>query len=143
MEQVILNNIEIKKVRHLKNIDINIAEGKCKHVILTGKNGSGKTSLLDSMAAFIGSVTTGINPQEIISNIEYDKDAIQYYTERREYLQLKQRKKELDEQKKLLEKATAGVWLKFNKSFAVIRELFEKGQFVVAYYKAERVFSAI
>lgn len=143
MEQVILNNIEIKKVRHLKNIDINIAEGKCKHVILTGKNGSGKTSLLDSMAAFIGSVTTGTNPQEIISNIEYDKDAIQYYTERREYLQLKQRKKELDEQKKLLEKATAGVWLKFNKSFAVIRELFEKGQFVVAYYKAERVFSAI
>ena len=40
-------------------------------------------------------------------------------------------------------KATAGVWLDFNTSFVAIRKQFEEGRFVVAYYKADRVFSSV
>lgn len=41
-----IKRIHIDKVRHLENIDIDIAGDTRKHLILTGKNGSGKTSLL-------------------------------------------------------------------------------------------------
>jgi len=43
-----ITEIKIEKVRHLENIDIVLGEEK-KHLILTGKNGSGKTSVLESL----------------------------------------------------------------------------------------------
>ena len=46
MEEIFIKNIHINKVRHLENIDIPISETERKHLILTGKNGSGKTSVL-------------------------------------------------------------------------------------------------
>ena len=43
MEQFIITDVHIQKVRHLENIDIEIApnKGELRHLILTGKNGSG------------------------------------------------------------------------------------------------------
>jgi len=40
-----ITEIKINKVRHLENLSINLGSEK-KHLIITGKNGSGKTSLL-------------------------------------------------------------------------------------------------
>ncbi|MCL2160137.1 MAG: hypothetical protein FWH48_12080 [Oscillospiraceae bacterium] len=50
MEKIFITNIHIKKVRHLENLDVELSETEKKHLILTGKNGSGKTSLLDMAA---------------------------------------------------------------------------------------------
>ena len=50
MEKIYITNIHVKKVRHLENLDIELSETEKKHLILTGKNGSGKTSLLDMAA---------------------------------------------------------------------------------------------
>ena len=47
MEQTFLTDIKIEKVRHLENISIPLGTEKRKHLILTGKNGSGKTSVLE------------------------------------------------------------------------------------------------
>lgn len=44
-----IKSIKINKVRHLENIEIPISEIQKKHLILTGKNGSGKTSILESI----------------------------------------------------------------------------------------------
>lgn len=44
-----IKSIKISKVRHLENIEIPISEIQKKHLILTGKNGSGKTSILESI----------------------------------------------------------------------------------------------
>jgi recombinational DNA repair ATPase RecF len=46
-----ITEINIKKVRHLENIDIVLGDEK-KHLILTGKNGSGKTSVLEEFELF-------------------------------------------------------------------------------------------
>jgi predicted ATP-binding protein involved in virulence len=43
-----ITEINIKKVRHLENIDIVLGDEK-KHLILTGKNGCGKSSVLESL----------------------------------------------------------------------------------------------
>jgi predicted ATP-binding protein involved in virulence len=46
MEDIFIKSIHINKVRHLENVEIPISETERKHLILTGKNGSGKTSVL-------------------------------------------------------------------------------------------------
>jgi len=51
MENTFIKSIRVGKVRHLENILIDISDTQRKHLILTGKNGSGKTSLLEAMYA--------------------------------------------------------------------------------------------
>jgi len=51
MDDLFISDIYIEKVRHLEDINIEIAKDKKRHLILTGKNGSGKTSLLEKLAA--------------------------------------------------------------------------------------------
>ena len=53
MEQTFLTSIKIEKIRHLENISIPLDMEKRKHLILTGKNGSGKTSVLEAMVKYI------------------------------------------------------------------------------------------
>lgn len=56
MEQTFLTEVCIKKVRHLQDITIPLDKEHRKNLILTGKNGSGKTSVLDSLAVHIESI---------------------------------------------------------------------------------------
>ena len=55
MEQTFLTQINIEKVRHLEKITIPLDKDKRKHLILTGKNGSGKTSVLEAMVKYVES----------------------------------------------------------------------------------------
>lgn len=50
MEQTFLTGIHINKIRHLSNIYIPLSADTRKNLILTGKNGSGKTSVLEKLA---------------------------------------------------------------------------------------------
>ena len=78
MEDIFIKNIHINKVRHLENIDIPISETERKHLILTGKNGSGKTSVLLEIKNWL----TGIENQQLLqlqinrTNIKNLEDAI-------------------------------------------------------------------
>ena len=58
MDLVYITQISIEKVRHLEGIVLPVAsdDGQPKHLMLTGKNGSGKTSLLDAIAGYIDAV---------------------------------------------------------------------------------------
>lgn len=125
MEQIFIENIKINKVRHLNKIDIPVAADKCKHIIFTGKNGSGKTSVLNAIAAFIDSVTTGNNPDVIGAALKrQEKSQMEYY--KKQYLE-----------------STAGIWLDFNIPLQKLRTQFEDGKFIVAYYRADRIFSSV
>jgi predicted ATP-binding protein involved in virulence len=53
---IFLTKIQINKIFHLENILIEIDSNEKKHLILTGKNGSGKTSLLNSIAEFFQNI---------------------------------------------------------------------------------------
>lgn len=44
MEQLYITDLKIQKVRHLHDIQIPLSGYGIKHLIFTGKNGSGKTS---------------------------------------------------------------------------------------------------
>lgn len=62
MEDIFIKSIHINKIRHLENIDIPISETERKHLILTGKNGSGKTSVLLEIKNWLN----GIENQQLL-----------------------------------------------------------------------------
>lgn len=51
-----ITSIHINEVRHLKNIEIKLNSEKRQHLILTGKNGSGKTSVLRAMKSYLQAI---------------------------------------------------------------------------------------
>ena len=68
MNDYFITNIKIKKVRHLENIKITLGEEK-KHLILTGKNGCGKTSVLNELNKYFSTLFN--SPNEIKIFYEY------------------------------------------------------------------------
>lgn len=70
-----IKSIKINKVRHLENIEIPISEIQKKHLILTGKNGSGKSSLLEAIKNYFKI----IDKNGIISGIDSLLDSIERY----------------------------------------------------------------
>ena len=71
MVNIFVSKIVIDKVRHLKNLEIELSTEEKKHLILTGKNGSGKTSLLNSIATFLNSITSS---DQLVSAMKGLKD---------------------------------------------------------------------
>lgn len=59
MERLYITKLTINKVRHLKNISIPLSENQINHLILTGKNGSGKTSVIEALARYLDKIFTG------------------------------------------------------------------------------------
>ena len=94
-----IKNIHINKLFHLNDIDIPIADEKCPHLIITGKNGSGKTVLQNAISDFLN----------IIKNDKSAEDENLYGR--------------VDVQSDLL---------------GSIVEKYNKGEFVIAFYQADR-----
>lgn len=65
MDSFFISKIDIKKVRHLQDVEIDISDTERKHLIFTGKNGSGKTSVLSSILSLYS------NPSGKASNVKY------------------------------------------------------------------------
>lgn len=70
MEQTFMTGIKINKVRHLHDVEIPLSQTERKHLILTGKNGSGKTSVFESLTAVLDSFVslTPLIWQELADN---------------------------------------------------------------------------
>lgn len=133
MENIFISDLKIKNVRHLKNIAIPLSNEKAKHLIFTGKNGSGKTSVLEALADYLNLWITSDKAAEHLSSLhslQHDEfiniNWIEYHN------------KELEK----LGSNRIGVEIRFNCPEDMLRDCFEKGQFVLAYYKAERTFYA-
>ncbi len=104
-----ITKLKIDNLRHLKNIDIILSDTERQHLLLTGKNGSGKTSVLDALAKCLTAAIMGKpNPREIF-----------------------------DGKKFLRELANSGVKIKFN-SNSELEKKFSDGEFVMAYFPAGR-----
>ena len=145
MEQTFLTQINIEKVRHLEKITIPLDKDKRKHLILTGKNGSGKTSVLKAMVKYVESflVKNG-------TSLEHTKNMYNRYLEEFNRLNLpedsEENRKRIYETKKSLEfwknelkMLDPGVLLD-STSDVLLKEKCERGNFIFAYYKAEREF---
>ena len=62
-----ITNIRIDKLRHLENLEIILSDKERRHLLLTGKNGSGKTSFLETVSDCL---------KTVMINIEKDSEQI-------------------------------------------------------------------
>lgn len=143
MEQTFLTGINIENVRHLSNILIPLDKNIRKHLILTGKNGSGKTSVLEAavkyIRSFLGEYGTPFDHVKMmhesslnaLNNFNLSEDS----EENRK--KLFDAKETYDLWKRELKRLDSGVTLN-STSDAMLREKYESGNFIFAYYKAER-----
>ena len=145
MEQTFLTAIEIKRVRHLENISIPLDKNKRKHLILTGKNGSGKTSVLEAVVkyiqSFLGEHGTPLDHVKMMyerSLNEIDKINLLEDSENNRK-KLFDAKNTLNLWERMLKSLDAGVVLK-NTSNTMLKEKYQNGNFIFAYYKADREF---
>ncbi len=59
MSDTFISKIHINEVRHIHDFEIPISETERKHLIITGKNGSGKTSMLLALKNMLNFVLNG------------------------------------------------------------------------------------
>lgn len=141
MEQVFITDLKIENLRHLKNISIPLQENHMKHLVFTGKNGSGKTSVTEAMAVYLDNVFNNMSFKDnenwlcelrkridnAVKNGE-DKEKITKMQE-----DIRQRRKAFKN----------GLDIKFNHKAADIFSLREEYHYILAYYGADRIFRAI
>lgn len=132
-----LKNIHVNKLYHLQDFDIPIADGQTPHLILTGKNGSGKTVLLNAVASFLDRIK--------------DDAGLSFTTYRERLKQWEGRLKDgpTDEREEMkikheiacYQEATNQLYGEVELSFtdiAGIIEDYRQGNFIIAFYPAAR-----
>lgn len=139
MDKVYITDLKIEHVRHLRNVSIPIAEKELKHLIITGKNGSGKTSVLEAMARFLSYSITSVR----LANQTIDIEPYQFALDIQEY---SSPDPNLDaaaiKRVQAYMKGMNGITMNFNHSLDTICSEFRNGHLIIAYYKAERTFYA-
>lgn len=140
MEQTFITSVNIAKVRHLQNITIPLSTEKRKNLILTGKNGSGKTSVLDSLAAFFGFLVGSAfySKEELQQNIDDNKKLLPIGKTEEDKRKTEERNRFIAMWEEKMRHWTDGAVTSCN-SFATLREKYADGQFILAYYKADRL----
>ncbi|MCD7839594.1 MAG: AAA family ATPase [Erysipelotrichaceae bacterium] len=142
MNNVFINNLYIQSVRHLKNINIPMSNSKKKHLIITGKNGSGKTSLLEALAKYLDSVITDdkfSNYPDMLLSTETSLDNANKSNDLRKVIDYE---KDVIFYKKKMDATRNGLEVSFNTDIISVYRAFNQGDFVVAFYKNERSFKA-
>lgn len=136
-----VTEIMIGSVRHLKNIRIPVSDNKLKHVVLTGRNGSGKTSVLDAIASFMDNITATEYICSAVRVLESHANLAQSMRNMKSSNMEDIDKKVIDAEKKLKD-LKGDIDIKLNYSIFEINNMYKSGNFVLAYYKSDRVFSA-
>lgn len=143
MEQLYITDLTIKKVRHLKDILIPLSGNQIKHLILTGKNGSGKTSVIEAMAYHLNSVFTdkwfGFREQWLKEDQNQMDAAVQSQCGEVQILEFESKLRKREEE---LEQSRQGLHLNLNRNAGDIYTLKDKYHYIMAYYKADRIFQA-
>lgn len=132
-----ITSIHINEVRHLKNIEINLNPEKRQHLILTGKNGSGKTSVLKAVRNHLQMIN-----DEMWKIVKWDyPEVIRSY--RQNYNNAKTDREKINAQEsiekisQMMEQHMSGCDLLFSDENA-LESLYAQGNFITAYFAADR-----
>ena len=132
-----ITSIYINEVRHLKNIEIKLNSEKRQHLILTGKNGSGKTSVLRAMKSYLQSINDGkLDTLKGQYRSWYNSDEKKLKNAKTEAEKYKA-SEELKADLRFIQKYDRGLTLSFSNE-EDIEALYAQGNFVTAYFAADR-----
>lgn len=141
MKEIYIKKLILEKVRNLEYKEIPLSGEKRKHLIITGKNGSGKTTILDALAVSLDLLAlTGGQPKpekDLDLKINISDLLIECLKE-----EDKRRINRLLVYYKGLAQLTQKVEIECSDSPKVFSAAYKRGELIIAYYKAERVFYA-
>ena len=140
MDATFMTALHIAHVRHLKDIHIPLSAEKTTALILTGKNGSGKTSVLESIKHFLEYVVSPnfYTKEQCQTYIENDKKRISRLSETDdERIKSESFKNTLANWERYLSYWTDGTIVDFT-SYADLRTKYKAGNYILAYYKDKR-----
>lgn len=131
-----IQGIHINKLFHLNNVDIPITDDSHYNLIITGKNGSGKTVLLNAIKDFINRTKDDkfLNFTNLEESIKYYENLIRDASDEKARLSTSQR---LDSLKKQYDELFGRINISFN-DLAYIYNQYQKGDFILAFYGATR-----
>lgn len=143
MSDTFLTELHINKVHHLQDFSIPISNEDRKHLILTGKNGCGKTRVLECLRDHLQYLVSDNFQEQAV--IEYHINSLKLKLERLNFMEESNQVKDnrdsyqssLAMYQNLLLPWIEGVITKGD-HFA-LREKYKTGKFVIAYYSAERL----
>lgn len=141
LDKLYIKRIDIEKVRQLKNVALDISTDNLKHLIFTGRNGSGKTSLLNAISIYLNNIVS--NERIEIYTHQYNSAQVALGYEKNTNEKVLEYTSRLNNAINMLKELKQGLTLEFNHTSKEILYSFKNGEFVVAYYKAEREFKAI
>lgn len=139
MKNIYITNILINSVSHLKNIEIPLSNEK-KNLIITGKNGSGKTCLLDALAKHLQSLASEDAFGEYSKYLKNIQESLNRTHRNQNLGTINQIHEDVISWKNKLFEINNGLDILFNIDASSIYKYFNDGEFVLAYYKADRVF---
>lgn len=135
-----ITEIRISQLRHLKDIIIPLNPENRQNLIITGKNGSGKTSLLLALCKYLKSINDG----QLMKLINYDMPQLLEAEKKLGRSQLSETDKfdaviNYNEKLKWVRKYKEGVDIFFNNNnYGDIETLYMQGGFITAYFPANR-----
>lgn len=135
-----LTNIHINKIYHLENFDIQLDNNNLKHLIITGKNGSGKTILLNAIVDYLDKIKGDSNLYFLSYENSLDtflktlEDTRLNNSNSTEIAQLEQNVVFFRNQIDIL---SGAIELRFNNIEQIVKQ-YNSGNFVFAFYEASR-----
>lgn len=140
VDKTFMTELRINHVRHLKDITIPLSESQPKHLILTGKNGSGKTSVLKSAVDFLSYAVSDnfVIQSDCLENVAFDEQRLQTASNSESgKLACEGIRNSIAHWNKFLSHWADGVVLAFP-SYLNLREKYLKGEYILAYYGDDR-----
>ena len=131
-----INNIHINKLFHLSDFDIPVADEKFPHLIITGKNGSGKTILLNAVSDFLNK----IKDDKAMLFLGYYKSLETYnkiLKETTDEQVRRQTQQNVDFFSREIENIYGKVELRSELWDSII-DKYAKGEFIIAFYQSDR-----
>lgn len=139
MENIYITKVQINSVRHLKNVEISLSNEK-KNMIITGKNGSGKTSLLDALSKYLQTAASDNAFDEYPQNLQNCQKKLKQAQQSKNSKEINKYQEYVNIWNDKLINSRNGLNILFNTDVSTIFKCFNNGEFVLAYYKADRIF---
>lgn len=137
MSENFITDIYVENSINIKDFNISLAKDHCQHLIITGKNGSGKTSLLLEINKFLSQLESPIS-QTVVAAF----DRIENIENRLKDSNLTQTEKEnlnrLLGLQKIQIKNSGGTRLFFSNSIRELYSTIKKGEFLLAFFDSKR-----
>lgn len=132
-----ITSIYINEVRHLKNIEIKLNSEKRQHLILTGKNGSGKTSVLKAVRNHLQMINDGMWKAVKWEYPEAIRIFRQNYNNAKTDREKIKAQESIEKISQIAEQHMSGCNLLFSDENA-LESLYAQGNFITAYFAADR-----